>query len=32
MGHAHTHEFLRVAPGLLAGEPEMAYHDVPDAG
>ena len=30
MGHAHTEEFLRVAPGLVAGEPVMSFHDVPD--
>jgi len=28
-GHAHTTEFLRVAPGLVAGEPVMSFHDVP---
>jgi quinol monooxygenase YgiN len=30
MGHPHTAEFLRVAPGLVAGEPVMAFYDVPD--
>ena len=30
MGHAHTQEFLRVTPGLVAGEPAMSFHDVPD--
>ena len=31
MTHAHTEEFLRVAPGLLAGEPAMSLYDVPTA-
>ena len=30
MTHAHTAEFLLVAPGLAAGEPVMSFHDVPD--
>ena len=29
MTHAHTEEFLRIAPGLVAGEPVMSFHDVP---
>ncbi|SFF87609.1 putative quinol monooxygenase [Blastococcus tunisiensis] len=31
MTHHHTREFLRVAPGLLAGEPVMSFHDVAEA-
>ena len=31
MTHAHTEDFLRVAPGLVAGEPVMSFHDVPTA-
>ena len=30
MTHDHTHEFLRVAPGLVAGQPAMSFYDVPD--
>jgi len=30
MGHRHTQDFLRVAPGLVTGEPVMAFHHVPD--
>jgi len=30
MTHPHTQEFLRAAPGLVAGEPVMSFHDVPD--
>ncbi len=30
MGHEHTAEFLRRVPGLLAGEPAMSLHEVPD--
>jgi len=30
MTHVHTAEFLRIAPGLVAGEPVMSFHDVPD--
>ena len=29
MTHAHTREFLRTAPGLIAGDPVMSFHDVP---
>lgn len=29
MQHDHTKEFMRVAPGLVAGEPIMSFHDVP---
>ena len=29
LAHDHTAEFLRVAPGLVAGEPVMAFYDVP---
>ncbi len=29
MGHPHTAEFLRVAPGLVAGEPVMSFYEVP---
>lgn len=29
MQHDHTKEFMRVAPGLVAGEPVMSFHDVP---
>jgi quinol monooxygenase YgiN len=29
LDHAHTAEFLAVAPGLVAGEPVMAFYDVP---
>ncbi len=32
MGHEHTQAFLRVAPGLVAGEPAMSFHEVPDPG
>ena len=32
MRHDHTQDFLRVAPGLVNGEPVMAFHSVPDAG
>lgn len=32
MGHDHTQAFLQVAPGLVAGEPVMSFHEVPDAG
>ena len=31
MTHPHTEEFLRVAPGLVAGEPVMSFYDVPTA-
>ena len=30
--HDHTKEFLRVAPGLVAGEPVMSFHEVPARG
>lgn len=30
MGHAHTQEFLRVVPGLVAGQPVMSFYDLPD--
>jgi quinol monooxygenase YgiN len=30
MTHPHTQEFLRVAPGLVAGEPAMSFYDVPE--
>ncbi len=29
MDHEHTRGFLAAVPGLLAGEPQMAFHDVP---
>ena len=29
MAHPHTTEFLRVAPGLVAGEPDMSFYEVP---
>jgi quinol monooxygenase YgiN len=29
MTHGHTEDFLRVAPGLVSGEPAMAFYDVP---
>jgi len=29
MTHPHTQEFLRVAPGLVTGEPVMAFYDLP---
>ena len=32
MAHEHTEAFLRVAPGLVAGEPVMSFHEVPVAG
>ena len=32
MRHDHTQDFLRVAPGLVNGEPVMAFHSVPDDG
>lgn len=32
MAHEHTRAFIRVAPGLVAGEPVMSFHDVPEAG
>lgn len=32
MDHDHTQAFLRVAPGLVAGEPAMSFHHVPDPG
>ena len=32
MAHDHTQAFLRVAPGLVAGEPVMSFHEVPDGG
>ena len=28
MTHGHTREFLRVAPGLVAGEPSMSFYEV----
>jgi quinol monooxygenase YgiN len=28
LGHEHTAEFMSVAPGLVAGEPAMAFYDV----
>jgi quinol monooxygenase YgiN len=30
MQHNHTAEFLRVAPDLVAEEPTMTFHEVPD--
>ena len=30
MTHEHTRAFLDVAPGLVAGEPVMSFHDVTD--
>ena len=32
MTHDHTQQFLRVAPGLVAGEPAMSFYEVPGAG
>ncbi len=32
MGHPHTEEFLRTAPGLVAGAPVMSFYEVTDAG
>ena len=32
MTHDHTHQFLRVAPGLVAGEPAMSFYEVPSVG
>jgi quinol monooxygenase YgiN len=29
MAHAHTQDFLAAAPGLVAGEPVMSFHEVP---
>ena len=29
MEHGHTAEFLRTAPDLIAGEPAMAFYEVP---
>ena len=29
MDHDHTRDFLRVAPGLVAGEPVISFHHVP---
>ena len=29
MGHPHTAEFLRLAPGLVEGEPDMSFYVVP---
>ncbi len=29
MTHAHTQQFLQVAPGLVAGAPVMSFHEVP---
>ena len=31
MSHDHTRAFLGAAPGLVTGEPVMAFHHVPDA-
>jgi quinol monooxygenase YgiN len=31
LGHDHAQAFLQVAPGLVAGEPVMAFHEVDDA-
>jgi quinol monooxygenase YgiN len=28
--HDHTRRFLQVVPGLVAGDPTMAFHEVPD--
>ncbi len=28
MRHEHTQEFLRTAPGLVAGDPVMSFHEV----
>jgi len=30
MAHGHTEAFLRVAPGLVAGDPVMSFYDVRD--
>jgi quinol monooxygenase YgiN len=30
MTHDHTRQFLRVVPGLVTGEPVMAFHQVGD--
>lgn len=32
MAHDHTQVFLRVAPGLVAGQPVMSFYDVPESG
>jgi quinol monooxygenase YgiN len=32
MDHDHTAAFLRVAPGLVDGEPTMTFHDVAESG
>jgi quinol monooxygenase YgiN len=32
MGHPHTAEFLRVAPGLVAGAPVMAVYEAAGTG
>jgi quinol monooxygenase YgiN len=32
MGHEHTADFLRIAPGLVAGQPVMSSYEVPSAG
>ncbi len=32
MAHEHTQAFLQVAPDLVAGEPAMSFHEVPDPG
>ena len=32
MDHDHTQDFLRVAPGLVSGEPAMTVHSVPGDG
>jgi quinol monooxygenase YgiN len=29
MGHDHTRDFLRAAPALVAGDPVMAFYEVP---
>lgn len=29
MTHPHTEEFIRVAPGLVAGKPAMSFYEVP---
>ena len=29
MTHAHTQQFLRVAPSLVAGQPAMSFFEVP---
>jgi quinol monooxygenase YgiN len=32
LDHPHTGDFLRALPDLVAGPPEMSFHEVPDGG